>query len=433
MEFRRVGRTRETSGAGARASIPFPFAILVAVIAFAALGCRSVAGNAPDAGTGDNDSDVDSDTDTDSDSVTDSDSEIDIWDWTCTTTLEATCEDYENNMPETYSLAFSAADFGLTFVRASLSPALILAERETEAGIEPRVFFWNAWTEQFAEAGIVDPPPEPLRAVDIATPRYQTWEPSGTYPSDSVLGYAAVALLCGETACYLYQPGSDPDGGLGGLFPVPGGEVPLAEPRAITWFPEVNDIECYIAEHLCVAGDGVACFWGDGWTDDLAPGGGAFEAIDLELDADGEPFGLWAAGAGGRVATNRSGGWEEIDSGTTMDLLAISAHDGIWAAGGDGGFVFGDGEHATGCEIEGIFSAMFVHEAGGGAVTALAGDYLFEIRGSASGFESCAGPPDFAGSPRNADYLAGCSDVVCGYALTTEALYTRVEYGVFPG
>jgi hypothetical protein len=116
-----------------------------------------------------------------------------------------------------------------------------------------------------------------------------------------------------------------------------------------------------------------------------------------------------------------------------MNFISISGYNGIWAAGAETGFAFGDLEHAIACESESAYTAMFVHQMHADdatifSFTALASDHVVEIRATAAGFEACVQPNDFSGEPRNADYYPGCADVVCGYALTTGGLYRRAEY-----
>jgi hypothetical protein len=402
---------------------------LLFAVALAAGGCSRVAALA-DAGP---DSDTDTDPGTDTGSDTDTGTGVDIWEWTCSLPLDTACNEIAD-MPEAYDLDFAAPIFAdLTFVHASRSPIAILAERATDSGPEPIVLFVRD-SDDVAQVGVVPPPTGPLTAVAIGSPRRLQYSDSfGFHPNDEHFGYIAAALLCGETGCGLYRPALDEENEPIGLEAIPGGEVPLSDPRALAWVQTIAGDDGFMPGSICVAGDGVACFDGEGWGETWDPGGGMLNAIAVELMAGDWPTGLWVAGENGRIATDRDGDWTEIDSGSSMDFVSISAFNGIWAAGGADGFVFGDTEHAIPCEFGSAYSATFVHESFASSdtilsLTALAADHVVEIVATPAGVVSCVQPTDFAGAPRNADYWPGGADAVFGYALTTGGLYRRVEY-----
>jgi hypothetical protein len=398
----------------------------------AAAGCSKVTALDGDAGI---DGDSDSDTDTD----TDTDTGVDLWQWSCGIVLDTDCSMYDA-APLPYTLALDLAAAGLTGIHASRSATLILAERETADGPVPVVAVWRMWTESFTEVGLLEPPAEPLRAVAIASENYTSYGDTGLEPTDAVLGYPAVALLCGETACALYGVAVDLDAEPIGLAAIPGGEVPLAESRALAWIPPVvgEDVS-EIPGLACVAGDGVNCFDGVGWiwAEPPAAAAGSWNAIDAEIDDETSLHALWVAGADGRIATNHGGDWTDIDSGTGIDFVAVSARAGIWAAGGAGGFVFGDGEHVIPCFDDHDYTAMFVHESyedwTSPAVTALSDEAVFEIWGDEYGFSSCVSSPGYTGAPLDADLWPFITDMMDGYALTAGGLYLRTEYSSGPG
>jgi len=105
----------------------------------------------------------------------------------------------------------------------------------------------------------------------------------------------------------------------------------------------------------------------------------------------------------------------------------------VWAAGGDGAIVFGDGEHATACATGAAYTAVRVFYWGvsttGVAITALAEDQDLEILLSGDGFSGCVREAEFDGAPRNADDFGDCGggEALCSYALTPWAMYLRPE------
>jgi hypothetical protein len=421
--------TRGSSGGRGR--------IAVWLLALAAGGCSASQAADGDAGATDADADTDSDTDTDSDADADADTDTGDgfpWDWGCGIVLDTTCDDY-GAAPSPYSeqmLDFDA--LGVTGIHASGSATAILGERVTEAGIEPIVLVWRAWTDTAVEVGLIDPPADPLRAIDIVSREGLFYGDDGLDPADSVLGYAAVALLCAETWCGLWGLAVDEANEPVGLEAIPDGEVPIAAASALARIPELIYEDSEDPERVCAAGDGVSCFDGTTWAEELPPGGDALLAIGFGPDAEGWPDGMLAAGANGRLVTNRNGDWEEIDTGTSIWFTAVSARDGIWAAGGDGGFVFGDAEHAVACTNDEVdYSAILAHPSyetwSGVGVSALSTAHVFEVW---ERFDtepgSCVGATGYLGAPRDAGIWPFGADITFGYALTTRGLYLRAEY-----
>lgn len=395
---------------------------LVVALASLAFGCSSSAFAAPDAGA-----DVDTDADTDAD--TDSEDAL-----ACAAMLATPCDEVDDT-PQPYALLLEAASFGadLQFVRASRSPAAILSARETDDGMDvPLILVLAPETGDHVAAELLEPPEVALglRPVDVSSPPSLRYGSDGLTPGLSVLGYAAIALLCGESTCFLYGLAVDGDQQPLGLEAIPGGEVPLPESRAVVGVPADGIWES--ALELCVAGDGIACFDGDAWTIGLAPGGGALNSISAEIDTDAIPPRLFAAGNGGRILVREGGAWSEIDSGTSASLVTVAARDGTWAAGGEGVIAFGDGEHDTACATGSAYTATRVfdgHSSSQGNISALAEDQDLEILLSNDGFSGCVRGAELDGVPRNADDFGDCGggEALCSYALTPRAMYLRPE------
>jgi hypothetical protein len=400
--------------------------MFAALSALAAAGCSSSGSTAPgdDAGQ---DAGQDAGDDAGGDTDSDTDTWNELWDWDCEGAIATPCPD-DFDYPEPYELQLDLTALGLSAVRSSRSATAILAERPTETGVEPVVAVWLAWEDDAVVVGLVDPPAEPLHAVGLASmEQLAYWGDSGLVDAEATLGYAAVALLCGSSTCDLYGLVGDEAGQPVGLVPVPGGAVPLPEADAVVFVSETGlDAE---PSRICAAGDGVACFDGTAWNEEVPPGGAVLRAISAAVQLDTEPSYLIAAGDGGRIITNRGGAWSEIDSGTATDFLSVGAHRGFWAAGGTGGLAFGDGDHAVSCVSESTFSAMFVHEAYSWewynfGLTAFAADRVVEL---SIGPSACYRPTAFAGTPLDGYYGPYATDGCEGHALTTGALYRRSE------
>ncbi|MCK9462047.1 MAG: hypothetical protein M0R80_20665 [Proteobacteria bacterium] len=385
-----------------------------------ALGCSSGGSATPDADAG-------------ADAGEDTDTWDDLWDWDCTSAITMPCPD-DFYYPTPYFLSLDLAALGVSAVHSARSTDLILAEQTTDAGLEPVAVAWDMGFGPRVVVGLVEPPSEPMRAVDLATLPQLSYSSGGLSFCDSALGYAALALLCGETACALYGLAVDEYSEPVGFVPVPGGEVPLPEAHALVGFPEV--IHPYndwgpLAK-ACAAGDGIACFDGSTWTEEVSPGGEILRSIVVAPQGEEEPGYLVAAGDGGRILTNRTGWWIEIDSGTTMDFLSLSADGGAYAAGGPGGFVYGDGEHIMSCASESTFSAMLIHSDflppwSGNGVSALAEDRVVEVYSTGLALAACYRPIDFAGTPHYAGPGPFPTDSCDGHAVTTGAVYRRTE------
>jgi hypothetical protein len=397
--------------------------MFAALSALAAAGCSSSTSTAPGSDAG-QDAGQDAGVDAGSDTDSDTDTWNELWDWDCEGAIATPCPD-DFYYPAPYYLALDLAALDVTAVHSAHSADLILAEQETEAGVEPVVVAWDQGSASQAVVGLLDPPSEPLHAVDLAAlPQLSYWAGGLSY-TDTALGYAAIALLCGESSCALYGLAVDADHEPIGLVPIPGGEVPLPEAHALVGLPEI--IYPYGEwGHLvkaCAAGDGVACFDGSTWTEEVPPGGGILRSIIFASQGEEETGCLVAAGDGGRILTNRTGAWVEIDSGTAMDFHSVSAEGDAYAAGGAGGFVFGDGEHVMSCESGSTFSAMLLYS----GVSALAEDRVVEVYSTGSSLAACTRPIAFSGVPLYAGRGPFPTDSCLGHAVTTGAVYIRAE------
>jgi hypothetical protein len=415
-------------------------ATIISLFAFALAGCsraQSVGGDA--GGDGDTDADTDGDidtaTDVDSDADTDTGTSTDPWEFACDPSAAPPCADTDGSIPAEYERYVDLGAMGLTAIRAARSATAILAETETSDGaVAPVVAVWrlNEY-DDVTVVGLLDATSVDLHAVDIASPALLAYyETTGLSDPYEVLGYAAAVLLCageGNASCALYGLLDDAWSPTIGLAPIPGGEVPLGEADAVAWDPPPED--GVSTGRVCAAGDGVACFDGDAWTVEVLAGGPVLRAITSSdpYDSEGD---LYAAGDGGRVVSNRGGAWEEIETGASISFTSVSAWADSWAAGGDGGFVFGDGAHVAACLLDvGAVTAVYARESSLPEISALSEGRILEVWNEDAGFGWCARTPAYDGVPRNAGNWPFVVDAAFGYALTSSGLYLRFENGGF--
>lgn len=270
----------------------------------------------------DDDTDTGTDTDTDSDTDTGTDGG-----W-CGDDLDGDCPGQLEQLDQV--LAASDIGDGVRFVAISHSGRAVLAERsEVDAEI-PMIVVPEIPALEVTQIGLAEPESplaDPLTPVAVAE-----------FGSDELPRY--VALLCSESSCALW--GTDVEGGETGLLvPVAGGEVPssMTAARNLAVFKPGH------AESVCVVGDGVMCFDGTAWTEEVAPGSGpVLNALDFFYDGDADLTLPVAVGEEGRVLVGTPAGWEPLESGTGETFVDVSGelHPEFFAiAGADGTLIVG--------------------------------------------------------------------------------------------
>lgn len=392
---------------------------------------------------GDGGTDTDTDTDSETqDTETETEPEYSFWDWTCSIVLGTTCEDFDED-PETYWL--NSDDYqseDLTLVHGARSSLVVLATRTEGSGETPVVLVAQSlWEGPALEVGLLSATSGAAEAVDIFSPEAQEFHDGHFSMPNSVLGYPATAVICDEIGCALWGLEIDVSGAPTGLAPMDGGEIPVDGAAALTGTGSDPEVTWGVAK-LCVAGDGVACFDGTEWSVEVEAGVASFNAIAGDVIGSYGHY-LIAAGEEGVAWTNRDGEWTEVATNTSIDLKTVSANGGIFAAGGQGGFVFGDRDHAIFCGDEGDdpVTAVFARdmsvndEERGLMVTALYADgHRFEIwqDDASATFGACVGDSGLSGEPRNAGNFPFGADAAFGYAITSTGVYVRVEMGIGP-
>ncbi|MCK9463739.1 MAG: hypothetical protein M0R80_29315 [Proteobacteria bacterium] len=230
------------------------------------------------------DTDADTDTGTDEESDSDSDTHDSTWSWNCPDVPDSGALDPCDYtiVPGQFNPLVTAGelDGGITFVTSLGTPSLILAERSLEDDVTPFVVVLSFGDDddappEVAEVGLLSPPDEPLRARGTVAAEFCYCDMAEGF---DVIGYRGVGLLCGDSGCALYGV-LEEEGVPAGLLPIPGGEVPLAEPVGLYWLLAAEDTPVF--GEVCAYGDGIACFDGAVWSTVEAAGTSLIRASDL--------------------------------------------------------------------------------------------------------------------------------------------------------
>jgi predicted small lipoprotein YifL len=320
--------------------------LLLAAAATAALsalsGCGPGVGEGP-IRTPPPDDTADSGTDSDSDSDSDADSGTAAP--TCPEFPPVECPDDELDPP---ALLLEASAVGPNLELVDLDNDALLARRETDAGVTSIVVAAQLDAEEEAlplvlgVAELAFDDGGPATPVALATRLAAPFDDGGTNAVILVEASGAYALY-GSTAA----PGED-----GVITALPNGGVPTTgEARGLVYLR--NKVDGDLAElpemnRVCAFGDGLFCFDGADWLEEIPAGAGAPLSAVTVLD-DGLEGQTVAVGDGGRIAVKTGGAWQELDLGDDADLAAASAHPGRFTAAGDGLLVDGDADGQLVC------------------------------------------------------------------------------------
>jgi hypothetical protein len=302
----------------------------------------------------DSDSDSDSDADSDADAGTDAGSDAGN-EWVCPGLVTSICDD--EGYLGAYEFVSEAADLGdgIVYVDAARF-GVLLAERPNGVdGTEPILVVGEWGADLYGEPGdyaivtLDAESPEPLRAVDLVAYGVAYSAGYGFLAYDMIIGYPAVALLCGDSGCALYAMVVD-DVATARLAPIPNGEVPFADTRGLIQksdWPKTPSPE----DPVCAFGDGLACFDGVEWTEEIATGGPTLLAASV-YGYPSSAF-LVLTGEACRLVRQDAEGFTEIPLGCDADLQAVDAYGDFFAAGGDGILVLGFPDETLECPFAG--------------------------------------------------------------------------------
>ncbi len=312
-------------------------ACAIAAAVFRLTGCYSGSGIGPDAGP-----DGDADADTDADSDTDSGEE----NWSCPLTVEDVCASAVFGASAPYQQIATAEDFGgdirFAQVHSFGDTPLILARRVGVDDSSPVVLCLEepkilGYSTAHIALGLAPGEPEGLQPMDLVARRTMycsDGEAGGGEPH--VLGHHAVALLCDEVACFLYGLDTDGEGGAALSRIEEAGTLGPGTLGLVQTPPEKTKI----VERVCAFGDGLTCFDGTSWTDEIEAGI-RIRSADSDIPAyEGAAVPMVVAvGDGGVILLETEEGWVQLESGTSADLLSVSRYMNVFVAGADDGTV----------------------------------------------------------------------------------------------
>ncbi len=243
------------------------------------------------------------------------------------------------------TVVFSADRLGEDVRLVTMGASTILAEQTVDTIIEPVVVFLDAQGYEVGQARLAEPPEASVRAIGIANrrdaPLGETWP----------YAHEAMALLRGDSGNAFYGANRASEG-VAELMPIEDSQLP-SEPELRGLIYLAHKLaegvpEQSLLHRICAFGDGVFCFSFDGssWsrTDIVEPGTGAlFNSLTI-LEIEDEWL-MLAVGDQGRLVSatlgpeGDQGLWQELSSGTSENLLTITASGRQWAAAGEQGVV----------------------------------------------------------------------------------------------
>jgi hypothetical protein len=396
---------------------------------FPAAGCHSASGSQhlnPDAST---------DADTDTDTTGDIDAGPEELPLACPGPVESMC----GSTFEPYELVGTADELGVGVSLRAVAGnnATVLGVRDEGDG-QPLVFATDIhgdWDDshQTLEIGLSEPSPEPLDPVDLVA-GYLIYSPDWgiDWSGSGVLGYGAIALLCGVSTCDLFGvvENEDPPAV---LVPIPDSEVPVDTPRGVVlqakdppWVTETTPV--------CAFGEGVACFNGSEWWTALEPDSGSPVNAATVYKDDDTDF-LIVAGDNGRLAIEHGDGFTEIETGTSANILSVKGGPEFLAAGAeDGSLVLMDSDELLVCPVvdEPIVLVrvdrwMILDEWIREVTAFTASGRVLELWGGGS--EICEFEETLAGEPQDVIAWTPFPDVFNTLVITEEVIYDRIEFG----